>query len=112
MGKYNRIVFLSRQIASFTVSHRLVLSATALGTPPLDHRDLQGVVHAEAHDHGVHKYRERLPPRQRHESREAHERQDGARDRLGRKGYRNILLGSVAQNQRRSRTDTIENAAK
>ena len=53
---------------------------------PVDHRDLQGVVHAEARDHGIDKDYERLPPRQRRESRKARERQDGARDRLGREG--------------------------
>jgi hypothetical protein len=31
---------------------------------PFDHRDLHGVVDAEARDHGINKYRERLPPRQ------------------------------------------------
>ena len=53
---------------------------------PFDHRDLHGVVHAEARDHGINKYRERLPPRQWHESRETHERQDGARERIRREG--------------------------
>jgi predicted nucleic acid-binding Zn ribbon protein len=53
---------------------------------PFDHRDLHGVVHDEARDHRVAENRERLPPRQWHESRETHECQDGARDRIRREG--------------------------
>ena len=45
---------------------------------PFDHRDLHGIVHAEARDHRIPEYGERLPPGQRHETRKPHEREDGA----------------------------------
>ena len=49
---------------------------------PFDHRDLDGVVHAEARDYGINKDRDRLPPRQRLETREPYERKDGTHERI------------------------------
>src|SRR5664280_2669750 len=56
------------------------------GDSPLDQRDLEGVVDHEARHHRITEDGERLPPRQRHESRETHERQNGSRQRIGREG--------------------------
>ena len=60
---------------------------------PFDHRDLHGVVHDKARDHGIGENRERLPPRQWHESRETHARQDGARERIRHEGRHEGLAG-------------------
>jgi hypothetical protein len=51
-----------------------------VGNTPFDHRDLHGIVQNEARDHRITKYRERLPPRQGHQSFETHKCQDGAHD--------------------------------
>ena len=58
-----------------------------------DHRDLHSIVHDKARNHRIGENRERLPPRQWHESRETHERQDGARERIRHEGRHEGLAG-------------------
>ena len=79
---------------------------------PFDHRDLHGVVHHQARDHRIGENRERLRPRQWHESRKTHARQHVPVSASAMRAATSVLLGIVAQNQRRSRADTMENAAK
>ena len=80
---------------------------------PFDHRDLHGVIQAEAR-RPRHKRNSAsvCQPRQRHESRKTHEGQDGAMRASADERNMKVLLGSVDQNQWRSRAETTENTAK
>ncbi len=72
--------------------HRRLLDHRC-GNAPFNHRDLHGIVHDEARDHGIDENRERLRPGQRHESRESHARQNGARESFCHEGYQKGLTG-------------------
>jgi hypothetical protein len=63
------------------------------GNAPFDHQDLQCVVYNQARDHCVDEHRERLPPRQRHESRKTHACQDRADEGIRREGCNQRLAG-------------------
>src|ERR1035438_1376640 len=49
---------------------------------PFDHRDPHGVIKNQAGYHGINKYREHLPPRQRLKSGETDERRSEERDSI------------------------------
>src|SRR5579859_1935901 len=72
--------------------HRRALS-DGHGHAPLDHRDFHGVVHDQARDYGIGENRERLRPRQWHESRKTHTRQDGPRERIHNESSHEGLAG-------------------
>ena len=79
---------------------------------PFDQCFFHNLVDYEARDHCITEQHKHLLPRQGHEFPKAHTRQDGPDERLAITAAMTSLLGSVAQNQRRSRADTMENAAK
>ncbi len=65
------------------------------GNAPLDHHDLQGVVHDQARDHGIGENREHLRPGQRRKSRKTHARLDVARERIRHEGGREGLASTT-----------------
>ena len=79
---------------------------------PFDQYDLHGIIHDQARNHRITEYCKHLLPWQWRKARRPTSARTVPTSASAVRAAMRLLLGIVAQNQRRSRADTTENTAK